>query len=383
MACNGCNTGSCGRMGVYDWLENIAQPGADPAQNLVEVRFKGIHKGFYQNANKIDFITGDTVATEGDRGFDVGLVTMSGELAKLQAKKKKTDLTALPKILRVATNEDIKKLENSRSRELSTLSRSREIIKEIRLRMKMSDVEYQADGTRATFYYTADDRVDFRELIKTLAQEFKIRVEMKQIGLRQEAGVVGGVGSCGRELCCSAWLTDFQTINTSSARLQNLSINPLKITGLCGKLKCCLNYELETYLDALKDIPNVQQIETELGIAKLQKTDIFKKQLFFSYEDDSNWVMLSAAQVIELQKLNKQGIKPPSLTTAEEDKKIKDQQKTEKQLDFVDVVGQSNLHKRNDNRNKKPNPNRSQNRPQNQNQPQKRENFNKNDKKKP
>ncbi len=352
MACGTrCQTG-CGRMSVFDWLENMLPPDVSEAENIYEIKFKGIRKGYHRNTRQLELITGDQVVVECERGYDIGTVTMGGELVLLQMKKKKIDPRQVTDIVRLATTEDLEKQTFARSRELSTLFRSREIISQLGLEMKLSEVEFQADNTKAIFYYIASQRVDFRELIKILAHEFKIRIEMRQIGLRQEAGLVGGIGSCGRELCCSGWLTDFKSVNTAAARYQNLSLNPTKITGACGRLKCCLNYELETYLDALKDFPQVQTIETELGTAKLQKTDIFKKQLWYSYAEEGSWVMLDVAQVIELQKLNSQGIKPPSLTLTTETpvkatigKVIKTNPSAKTpEVDFVDVVGQSNLH---------------------------------------
>jgi hypothetical protein len=234
--------------------------------------------------------------------------------------------------------------------------------------MKLTDVEYQADGTKAIFYYTAEQRVDFRELIKILAEDFKLRVEMRQIGQRQEAGLVGGIGSCGRELCCSSWLTEFENVSTASARYQNLSLNPMKITGLCGRLKCCLNFELETYLDAIKDIPKVNQIETELGVAYLQKTDIFKRMMWFSYPEDESWTGLPVEKVIEMVRMNKDGQKPATLhehevkTPGAKNRGPKDNKES---IDFVDVVGQSNLHLEKDKKNHK---NRNKKKPNHTNQ---------------
>lgn len=341
MACgSGCSTG-CSRLGVTDWLENMLPPGHVEAQNIYEVKFKSTRKAFYRNVHALDLVTGDLIAVEAERGYDVGMVTMGGELVRLQMKKKKVKEDEVLKVYRHANEQDLKKLEQSRSREYGTLNRTRTIITELKLDMKLSEVEYQADGSRAIFYYTADQRVDFRQLIKQLATEFHIRVEMKQIGLRQESGLVGGVGSCGRELCCSSWLTDFKTVNTQAARYQNISLNPAKITGMCGRLKCCLNYELDTYMDALKDIPQVKELHTELGVAHLQKTDIFQKRMWFSYGGDANWTPMDVQQVVEVYTLNKQGVKPPSLAAAEPTRPP-----AEKAPDFVDVVGQSRLNER-------------------------------------
>jgi hypothetical protein len=221
------------------------------------------------------------------------------------------------------------------------MHKSRVLAKELGLAMKLSDVDYQGDRTKATFYYTAEGRVDFRELIKKMAETFRIRIEMRQIGMRQEASRLGGIGSCGRELCCSTWLTDFKTVSTSAARYQNLSLNTLKLAGQCGKLKCCLNYELDTYMDALKDIPdNVERLETLTGTVRHQKTDIFKKLMWFSYPNDENWIALDIARVKEVQKLNREGIKPEFLKEElpEEDKPV-----VAKVFDYENVVGQDSL----------------------------------------
>jgi cell fate regulator YaaT (PSP1 superfamily) len=230
-------------------------------------------------------------------------------------KKKNVEIDEnIRNIYRKATERDLEKFEKVRAREMKTLYRTREIIEEKNLDMKLTDVEFQADNTKATFYYSADERVDFRELIKVLAAEFKVRIEMRQISLRQEAGRLGGIGSCGRELCCSTWLTDFKSVSTSAARYQNLSLNPNKLSGQCGRLKCCLNYELDTYMDALVDIPEVDTpLITEKGEAILQKTDIFKKILWFGYKNENTWIPVDAYRVTEILKLNQQGRKPATL----------------------------------------------------------------------
>lgn len=344
MGCSkgGCASG-CSRLGVTDWLENMLPPGTTEAENIYEVRFKTTRKAFFRNVNNLEILTGDCVAVESDRGFDIGQVTMGGELARLQMRKKRISEDEILKIYRVATEEDLQLLENSRSREYGVLLRTREHVARMALRMKITDVEFQGDGTKALFFYTADKRVDFRQLIKTLAQEFRVRIEMRQIGMRQEAGVIGGIGSCGRELCCSTFLSSFKSVNTSAARYQNLSLNPTKITGVCGRLKCCLNYELDSYLDALKFIPKVDRLETVHGTAYLQKTDIFRGIMWFSYSGETTWVPLSAQQVKELQEQNKQGLKAEHIG----DHKFEVPTLSEsalKEPDFVDVVGQSTLH---------------------------------------
>jgi len=340
----GCATGGCNKLNTFDWFGNMLSPDVAKQDAIYEVRFKATHKGFYRNINGLDLVTGDIITVESERGFDVGTISLSGELVRLQMKRKKVDAQKVLKIYRLATPDDLEKLKTARSREMAVLLKTREIIEKLKVEMKLSEVEIQGDNTKATFYYTADNRVDFRELIKVMADEFRLRIEMKQIGLRQEAGLIGGIGSCGRELCCSTWLSDFKNVSTGAARYQNLSLNPMKISGQCGRLKCCLNYELETYMDALKGIPDVQSIETEMGIARLQKTDIFKKKMWFSYADSTDWHGVEVKRVIELQSLNKKGIKPTNLFSNEELKAMADEKIREKAFDFVDVVGQSKIN---------------------------------------
>ena len=285
--------------------------------DCVEVRFKGGRKEFFRNDKRLPLVTGDAVVVEAaGSGWHLGHVSLKGELVRLQMRKKKvpTDSRDIRPILRVATPDDEERWQAVRDLENNTMFRARAVVDELRLRMKLSDVEYQADRTRAMFYYSAEDRVDFRELIRRLADEFRIRVEMRQISLRQEAGRIGGIGVCGRELCCSTWLTDFKAVSTTAARYQNLSLNPQKLAGQCGRLKCCLNYELDAYLDALKDIPQVQRpLQIAQGEAFLQKTDIFRKRMWFAFRGDNNWVMLSTERVREIQDLNKKGERPDTL----------------------------------------------------------------------
>ena len=285
--------------------------------DLVEVRFKGGRKEFFRNQSRLPLITGDAVVVEAaGNGWHLGHVSLKGELVRLQMKKKKVPLDSkdIRPILRVATDQDAERWQAVRDLETGTMFRARAVVEELRLKMKLSDVEYQADRTRATFFYSADDRVDFRDLIKRLADEFRVRVEMRQISLRHEAGRLGGIGSCGRELCCSTWLSDFKSVSTTAARYQNLSLNPAKLSGQCGRLKCCLNYELDTYLDALKDIPQVQRpLLTEKGEYMLQKTDIFKRKMWFAVRGDNNWVVVPAERVREVLDMNKRGEKPETL----------------------------------------------------------------------
>ncbi len=316
----GCLTGGCNKMNVFDWLSNMDMPKSQVFE-FVEIRFKGGRKEFYKNADQLDLTTGDAVVVDVPNGHHIGYVSLQGELVRLQMRKKNVEINKdIRKIYRLATQKDLEKFDTVKNREMPTLYRTREIIQKHKLSMKLSDVEFQADNTKATFFYSADDRVDFRELIKSLAGEFKIRIEMRQISLRQEAGRLGGIGSCGRELCCSTWLGDFKSVSTSAARYQNLSLNPSKLSGQCGRLKCCLNYELETYMAALKDIPEVNSpLITQKGEARLQKTDIFRKTMWFGYEGENSWIPVHAIRVKEIIALNKKGGKPHSLANNEQD----------------------------------------------------------------
>lgn len=315
-----CGTGGCNKLNSFDWLSDMDIP-THMQYDVVEIKFKGGRKEYFRNTDRLTLYTGDFVVCEMPSGYHMGTVSLQGELVRLQMiKKNVADTSELGKLLRLATERDMEKHEQSINRDLPTMYRAREIIRTLNLQMKLSDVEFQSDNSKATFYYSAEDRVDFRELIKLLASEFKIRVEMKQISLRQEASRLGGIGSCGRELCCSTWLTDYKTIPTAAARYQNLSLNPAKLSGQCGRLKCCLNYELETYVDALSEIPQVDRpLATQKGLAHLQKTDIFRRIMWFSYNNDTNWHPITCQQVVSIVELNKQGIKPISLTDLNEE----------------------------------------------------------------
>ncbi len=360
MACTNCNSGgtpagcksngSCGTYGcnnldVFDWLADVALPMGKQAFDIVEVRFKGTRKTFFRNHKNLQLLPGDVVVVEGSPGHDVGVVSLKGELVRIQMQKKgqKIDNYEIKKILRKATQEDIDQCHEARKLEDSTMLRSREISRELNLNMKISDVEYQGDKTKATFYYTAEDRVDFRELIKKLAEEFKIRVEMRQIGSRQEAARVGGIGSCGRELCCTTWLTDFRTVSTTAARYQQLSLNPQKLAGQCGKLKCCLNYELDMYVEAIKDFPKPdQRLKTRKGVAAHFKTDIFKKIVWYNYLDEGlskDPVPIELKRVKEIIKLNEKGDYPEDLKSYE----VEIETPAVKQLDFTDAMGTESL----------------------------------------
>ena len=357
-----CGTSGCNKLNVYNWLSDMVLPQGQKPFSIVEVRFKGSRKEFYNNSDNVSFKTGDIVAVEANPGHDIGEVSMIGELVRFQLKNKgiSEDSKEIKKLYRVAKSNEIEKWRMLKEKEHSTMHRSREIAISLKLKMKLSDVEYQGDGKKATFYYTADERVDFRELIIKLAEEFKVRIEMRQIGMRQEASRLGGIGSCGRELCCSTWLTDFKSVATSAARYQNLSLNPLKLAGQCGKLKCCLNYELDSYLDALKDIPDSSlKLETEKGTAFHRKTDIFKRMMWYSYapvrgeseeyvdmSDASNWIALPAVRVIEIVNMNKAGKKPSDLG-----KYFVEIQK--EKIGYSDVVGQESLTRLMDKKGKK------------------------------
>jgi cell fate regulator YaaT (PSP1 superfamily) len=326
---------------VFDWLSNMQLPANMEPFNAVEVRFKNGRKEYFQNPEKLSLSIGDTVATEAAPGHDIGMVTLTGELVRVQMKKKKLPLKieALPKVYRKASQKDIDIWQSVRDKEADVQKRSREIAIRLGLQMKISDVEFQGDASKVIFYYTAEERVDFRELIKEFARTFNTRIEMKQVGFRQEAARLGGIGSCGRELCCSTWLTDFRSVNTSAARYQQLSLNPQKLAGQCGKLKCCLNYELDTYLEALEAFPNTEtKLQTEKGTAICQKIDIFKGLLWYAYENEfANWHQLTAEKASEIIALNKKGKKPVALEEYSIDLPIPEKEP------FSNVVGQDSL----------------------------------------
>lgn len=349
----GCSSGGCNRLNAYDWLSNLPLDDLESSCKIVEVSFnQGSRIDFYKN-NTVHFFTkGDIVAVEGISGFDVGTVNLTGELVRIQLKKKRVDEnnTDFKRILRLATDNDISKWKETKAKERQVLVRSRAIARQLNVDLKMTEVEIQADARKATFYYIADDRVDFRELIRLYATEFKVKVEMKQIGARQEAGKIGGIGSCGRELCCSTWLTDFKSVNTNAARYQNLSINQTKLSGQCGRLKCCLNYELDTYLDALQYFPDdADVIEVAKGRAFLVKKDIFRNLMWYTMADSTKHYPLSIETVKNIKAQNKQGIKPAALETVE----IISEKPKEVEPEFVDVVGQISLKSLEKNKHKK------------------------------
>jgi cell fate regulator YaaT (PSP1 superfamily) len=317
-----CSSGGCNRLNVHDWLSNLELPWGQKAYEYVEVRFKGNRKDFFRNVNQLDLYQNEWVVVEAQHGHDLGQVTLKGELVRLQMKRKRVaeEDPAIRKIYRKATEQDREKLSQLREQEPEVAYRTREIIKQCKLNMKLTDVEFQGDRSKIIFYYTADERVDFRELIRQLAEVFKTRVEMRQIGARQEAARIGGLGVCGRELCCSTWLADFKSVSTSAARYQNLSLNPVKLAGQCGRLKCCLNYELETYMDALQAFPkDARLLQTESLTYELVKTDIFKRQMWYQVQGKAgeytevNAIPLSIEQATEVRAMNKEGLRPASL----------------------------------------------------------------------
>lgn len=352
----GCeNVNTCGnsyKLSVFDWLSTIQAPKQNKC-NFVEVRFKNDRKSYYNNANNLPLHIGSVVTVESNPGHDIGVVSLTGELVKIQMKKKHFSEDAALKIYRVATQKDVEIWQDARKKEDQTKIQARKIAKNLGLEMKITDVEYQGDGSKATFYYTAEGRVDFRQLIKEYASSFKTKIDMKQIGYRQESAKVGGIGSCGRELCCSTWLTDFRSVNTNAARYQQLSINPLKLAGQCGKLKCCLNFELDSYVDALSDFPSSNTIlETEKGRAFCIKIDVFKKKMWFAYVDNSMaWYDLDVAEVKKLMKINSKGQKSIPL---EELKSFTGADKVE----TVDLIQENNLDRF---EKKKPNKHRNKN----------------------
>lgn len=356
-----CSSGGCNKLDVYDWLANIALPNGQSTYDIVEIRFKNSRKSFYRNSKNFSLQVGDVVAVEASPGFDIGVISVVGELARLQVRKKAAGFKPMEakKVIRIATQEDIDKWAQARSLEKEVMYKSRTLAVNLSLEMKISDVEYQGDLSKATFYYTAEGRVDFRQLIKDMADQFRIRVEMRQIGSRQEASRLGGIGSCGRELCCSTWLTDFRSVSTSAARYQQLSLNPQKLAGQCGKLKCCLNYELDMYLDAIKAFPKSDvRLQTETGNAYHVKTDVFKRQMWFAYEGNSasGLIAMTPERVREIVRMNREDKKP---------KELNEYVHVEiKEPDYTNVVGQDSLNRfehtfKNKKKKKKPNnPNR-------------------------
>ncbi|RMG84376.1 MAG: hypothetical protein D6714_08015 [Bacteroidetes bacterium] len=383
-----CLTGGCNKLNTFDWLSTMDIHDVEEFP-IVEVSFKnGARKGYYVNALDYPVSTGDMVVVEAAAGYDVGKISLSGDLVRLQLKKRKLrEEDLLLKIIRRANQRDLEKLEEARQLEYPTMVRARAIARTLGLEMKIGDVEYQGDRRKATFYYTADGRVDFRELIRHYAKEFRVKIEMRQIGARQESARVGGIGSCGRELCCSTWLSDFKSVSTAAARYQNLAINQAKLSGQCGRLKCCLNYELDTYMEALEQFPeNADKLKTEVGVAILIKTDIFKGLMYYAYEKEGfrgKHYPLSLERVHEIKALNDSGKFPTDLVDIHALIDLDE----EPEIDFRDdVTGVLELppeekKKRRRRRRNKPNPPNRGNNPRNkkdQNSPEKTNNPDRN-----
>ena len=330
-------------MNAFDWLMNMPLAAVADECKVIEVSFnQGSRKDYFRNTTLQQFEKGDLICVEGVSGFDLGEVSLTGEIVRLQMKKHevKEENPEMKKVLRRASDRDIDTWRHSKSREKEAVIRSRAIAKQLKLDMKISQVEVQADSRKATFFYIADGRVDFRELIKIYASEFKLKVEMRQIGARQESAKVGGIGSCGRELCCSTWLTEFKSVNTTAARYQNLSINQTKLSGQCGRLKCCLNYELDTYLDALQGFPdNCDNIQVAKGNALLIKKDIFKNLMWYVLPDSNKQYPVTIERVRKIKSLNAQGVIPEELEAVE----ITSSKVKEAEPEFVELVGQISL----------------------------------------
>jgi len=347
-----CSTSGCNKLGVFDWLTGVPLPGGQQAFDGVEVRFKNTHKTFYRNTSGLQLMPGDLVTVDAAPGFDVGMVSLTGELVRAQMARRNVvvETYELRKILRKSTQEDIDRWHAARKQEDETMLAARQMVRDARLDMKVTDVEFQGDGTKATIYYTAEERIDFRGIVRTMADRFKVRLEMKQIGARQETGRVGGIGSCGRELCCSTWLTDFRSVTTSAARYQQLALNPQKLAGQCGKLKCCLNYELDMYIEAIKSYPSQNaKLKTQQGTGAHIKTDIFSGKMWYGFKKPGEAFVMAGFPVDVVRDIlaqNKQGIEPEvDLNMADEP------EPTVKAPDYENVVGQDDLT-RFDNKNK-------------------------------
>jgi cell fate regulator YaaT (PSP1 superfamily) len=367
-----CSTGSCNKLNVYNWLTDVVLPEDYEPFNIVEIRFKGSKKQFYRNVNHLELFTGDKVIVDSDIGYDVGEVSLAGELVKLHLKKYGVDEnnSEMRTIRSIAAEEQIQKYDHFKSLEQKTLEEARTIALQLRLKMKISDIEFQGDGKKVTFYYTAEGRVDFRELIRRYASSFKSRIQMLQVSYREEASRLGGIGTCGRELCCSTWLTDYKVVSMGAPKTQNLSINMLKLSGQCGRLKCCLNYELETYHEALKEFPNEKvKLKTESGLASLRKIDILKGTAWYCYEKSFDWIPLDLKRVNEIIALNKKGKTPPTLsdTALGAEVAFKTLEYKDDLLGDTDLTRMDDKNRRGGNRNKgkggKPRNDRNRNQP--------------------
>lgn len=360
-----CSSGGCNKLGVFDWLANMQLPSGKSQYDILEVRFKNSRKAFFRNLKNIDLNVGDIVVVEASPGYDVGVVSVVGELSRIQVQKKEPGFKAheARKIIRHATQEDIDKWVEATKKEEATMHKSRELAIKLKLDMKISDVEYQGDGSKATFFYTANGRVDFRQLIKDMAEAFRVRIEMRQIGARQEAARLGGIGSCGRELCCSTWLTDFRSVSTRAARYQQLSLNPQKLAGQCGKLKCCLNYELDMYVEALKDFPSPDvKLQTKKGVGIHIKTDVFKQMMWYLHQTKEEGaipsiIALSPERVKEIIAMNKEKKFPDDLKDFSEELE-------ESTPEYSTVVGQDDLDRFDSNFKKKKKRRSNRRRPQ-------------------
>jgi cell fate regulator YaaT (PSP1 superfamily) len=365
LCCKGCSRQD-NKLNTYDWLADI--PGSSEESDLVEVQFKNTRKGYYRNSNGLKLEKGDVVAVESTPGHDIGTVTLTGRLVPLQMLKTGfKPNTEIKRVYRKVKAVDMEKYEEAKAKEHDTMIRSRQIAANLNLNMKIGDVEYQGDGNKAIFYYIADERVDFRQLIKVLAESFRVRIEMKQIGARQEAGRIGGIGPCGRELCCATWLTNFVSVSTSAARLQDISLNPQKLAGQCAKLKCCMNYEVDTYVEAQKRLPSREiELQTKDGTFYFFKADILSNQISYSTDKNfaANIVTISGKRAFEIINLNRKGIKPDSLHESEK------KPEPPKPIDLLEQESLTRFDKRkagNDNRNIRKNENGNRNRPENRN----------------
>jgi len=360
-----CSTGSCNKLNVYNWLTDMVLPEDYKPFNIVEVRFKGSKKQFYKNVKDLELFTGDYVIVDSDVGYDVGQISLAGELVKLHLKKHgvEEDNSEMRNIQSVATESEIKKYQEYKDKEQKTLEEARTIALQLRLKMKISDIEFQGDGKKVTFYYTSEGRVDFRELIRRYASSFKSRIQMLQVSYREEASRLGGIGSCGRELCCSTWLTDYKVVSMSAPKIQNLSINMLKLSGQCGRLKCCLNYELEVYTEKLSEFPSDSiKLKTESGLASLRKIDILKGTAWYCYENSFDWIPVDIGRVNEIIAENKRGKTPMTLSDTAKGAEI-----AFKTLEFKDdLLGDTDLTRMDDknkeNRSKSKGGNKSGNR---------------------